>query len=777
MPIVQDIFKASAHSFAGLMTGRSGTVSFKLPQYQRPYDWDTNNIQRLLQDCLKGLKGAIDNSTIHQYTFLGTVILTSDESKEASFSGESLAIIDGQQRLTTLLLVSCALVKALRRHADDITQVSDSTVRNWLEQETREQKNRLYLCTTGQTQGIEPTTPFPRMVRVDDTRGHRSGQSQYSSRIAHLLDEFSQYCRQQTEDFPLNADDSDIHLLVTYRSIVDWIEQFVYLNQALGEDQSDDFDPPSIECHEFASPECSSLFAKLQEAGEPSDIAAVLERITNSADSAGFVRLMLFASYLMQFVVLTIVETPSEDMAFDIFDALNTTGEPLTAVETLKPHIIRLEEQQGNGYRGSESEQWWTVLEKCILQPYEVPDERQKETTELVTGFALYFRGDKLGSDLRDQRNTLRTYFTVAEQQDIEIARKIVQHLSRLAQYRRQYWDRGAIDLLVGEQAQAEEYEQLRLCLRFVADSTTSTLIPILARYWMTYDEMDPERQFLQVLKAVVAFVALRRAVTGGTARIDSDFRKIMSQGAGDGGRPLCIGPLMANEVLDVRTFKASLRALLAERPLGVTDKTKWLNRAREIALGDGSQTACRLLLFAAAHNARADENRPGMLQAEGVISSDELAFLTHSIWTNQRYATLEHVAPASQSAGWSHRLYTRLSTRHTLGNLVLLPERENETIGNAPWRKKKFFYKALAAKTESERRAAIEAAQREGLRFGARAQQLIRDQQQLRMLEPIADVEEWTVQLVEARTENLLSLAWNQIAPWLFDEVDRGDG
>ena len=46
--------------------------------------------------------------------------------------------------------------------------------------------------------------------------------------------------------------------------------------------------------------------------------------------------------------------------------------------------------------------------------------KRQKETKELVTGFALYYVGEKLGSDLKDQRNTLRTYFTRAEQQDLE---------------------------------------------------------------------------------------------------------------------------------------------------------------------------------------------------------------------------------------------------------------------------------------------------------------------------------------------------------------------
>ena len=50
MTSVQDIFKTRADNFGETMIGRA--VSFKIPEYQRPYDWDQNNVQRFLQDCL-----------------------------------------------------------------------------------------------------------------------------------------------------------------------------------------------------------------------------------------------------------------------------------------------------------------------------------------------------------------------------------------------------------------------------------------------------------------------------------------------------------------------------------------------------------------------------------------------------------------------------------------------------------------------------------------------------------------------------------------------------
>ena len=112
--MVQDIFKAGADSFGETMIGGSGTVSLKLPEYQRPYDWDRNNVLRLLQDCLNGLKRAASESSGHQYTFLGTVILISDESKETTFAGESLAIVDGSATPNDSAFVVICIVRCYK---------------------------------------------------------------------------------------------------------------------------------------------------------------------------------------------------------------------------------------------------------------------------------------------------------------------------------------------------------------------------------------------------------------------------------------------------------------------------------------------------------------------------------------------------------------------------------------------------------------------------------------------------------------------------------------
>lgn len=78
-----------------IKTGTCDTISsnFSIPEYQRPYIWQDRQIARLLKDIAEH---QAHSSTMPYY--LGSVILHAD--------GESLNIIDGQQRLTTLALMA-----------------------------------------------------------------------------------------------------------------------------------------------------------------------------------------------------------------------------------------------------------------------------------------------------------------------------------------------------------------------------------------------------------------------------------------------------------------------------------------------------------------------------------------------------------------------------------------------------------------------------------------------------------------------------------------------
>ena len=770
MPTIPEIFRANADSFGATMNRSSGTVSFKLPEYQRPYDWSSTNVLRLLRDCLNGLKRTASQSSDSHHTFLGTTILVDDHERESTFPAESLLIVDGQQRLTTLLLLCCAMYSAIKRHETDIEQVSDDGSKNWLRSEVQEQLDRLYRCIISVRTGVNEPSRYPRMVRFGDIRAHSPVDYKYDSGIANFLKQFQDYCAGQLQDFQPTIENPEKHLQETYEYIQKRVERYVYLGEGHPEDQDDEFDPPSISMTDFSESGCRQLFATLQSMGQQSN--SIVDSIASEEASEQFIRLLLFSSYVMQSVVLAVVEAPNEEIAFEIFDALNTTGEPLTALETLKPHVVKFETEQFGRFSGSESEQWWRILEEDFLDTFRTPNTRQQHSKELVTEFALFYVGQNIGADLNTQRNTLRNYFTEALQQEPNVPRQIVRSLARLAHYRQNYWNTNAINALVMQQDALQDYIILKFCLRFLADTRTSLVNPILARYWDMYGEMDAEKHFLNAVKAVTSFLVIRRAATGGTARIDSDFRKVMSLSGRNGADPLCLGTEMSNEIVDLEELKFQLQSLLAARRLNIRDKESWLRRATQISLANlTSRAVYRFLLFAASHSARPDEARPGMLTREGAVSGQKSNFLNFEMWVGPLYSTIEHVAPDSEgSAGWDASIYHTLNTHHKIGNLVLLPEKENDSIGNAPWTKKKLFYRALMADTVELRDEASTLAAAEGLQFGPRATSLISNQESLFMLESLRDVEHWTVELINERTENVLSLAWDAISPWLYD-------
>lgn len=78
-------------------------VLFKIPVYQRNYDWSEGNCNRLLDD----IKTIMDTGDKH---FLGTIVFMA--ANGGGFSLQEYTIIDGQQRLTTIMLMLKALADA-----------------------------------------------------------------------------------------------------------------------------------------------------------------------------------------------------------------------------------------------------------------------------------------------------------------------------------------------------------------------------------------------------------------------------------------------------------------------------------------------------------------------------------------------------------------------------------------------------------------------------------------------------------------------------------------
>ena len=759
MKSISDLFKTKADNIGNTINSHGGVAGFRVPEYQRNYHWSEDNIKRLLEDCLNGFY-FLTQPESKSYTFLGTMILVK-ETSEPSFDGTSLSIVDGQQRLTTLILLCCVLMEELLSRRGDVNHLQEPTV-SWIESEINSICGRLSKCVTGQLPMDGNKSAFPRIVRfTEDNRAFSPSDAEYRSVIAKFLMDFSDsysQCGTVSIPGPLEDNSEEKQFFQNYKYIREQVELGIYKGDAAADTGSQsDLNHYQVGYEDFRQAGLHGIFEKLDTLPDQAKRDLAINDIASTPDSSGLVRITLFSYYLLKSVVLTRVETDNEDYAFDIFDSLNTTGEPLTAIQTFKPHVINFERKNASaGYSGSESERQFKRIEESL----NLIDtgKRQTATRELLVTFALYLEGYKLSHDPANQRAYLRGRYDEVEDSDLK--RRIVESLADIAEFRQLYWNRDSIGTLDSIHSNGTS-DWLKLCCTFISDMKTSLAVPIMARYWAQYKQDRNEGIFVDAVKAVTAFLALRRSITGDTGRIDSDFRKMM--------RDLCIGLDGSNSPIGLDDLEAMFKDYLAAPRIEVKNKETWVERARDVPLADYSQPLCRFLLFAASNNARSDRENPGLLRRQGVVRSDELAFLNYSKWLDAKYATVEHVAPESNSAGgWDSKIYQQEHTRHTIGNIILLPQKENSSVGNAPWVKKKIFYRVLVAETEDERNDQFVLATRAGLEFKKQTEDLLKEQGRLDMLDPIANVTTWTASLIQKRARNILELAWDEIAPWL---------
>lgn len=77
---------------------------FRIPEYQRPYVWDKDQVMELLDDVMQARNSNPDS----QY-FLGSMVLRKNIKEEGNTRYEEYDLLDGQQRLTTLFLITAVV--------------------------------------------------------------------------------------------------------------------------------------------------------------------------------------------------------------------------------------------------------------------------------------------------------------------------------------------------------------------------------------------------------------------------------------------------------------------------------------------------------------------------------------------------------------------------------------------------------------------------------------------------------------------------------------------
>ena len=754
---LRNIFNATPNSTWQVLCD-SG-VGFYIPPYQREYNWDRNHIDRLFEDMSHGLGLLVENKD--SITFLGTLIVidraTLPDADKSQLPNNIRLVIDGQQRLTTILLMNVCLHDEIRRREAKFKE-KDEKVLKWLYYKAIEVKNQLQKTfEEDMNWGEGEYQWYPRIIRAyDDQWSRLEEEAEYKSPVAKFIHGYSNHIRgaNSSKQYagPVGGIDKTNSMLTNYGLIRRKLRTL-----SAGSDQ--DLEVPSLD-RIAGSAEFQETILK---AAFPEDVCSILLEEGNE-DFKQLLRLVLFANFLMERVTVTVVSAYNEDYAFDMFESLNTTGEPLTAFETFKPKVIEVEGL--TQYKNSHSREFMEPIES-YLGKFKKAQDRQNGTSQLLLPFALAETGEKLPKRHSDQRRYLRDQYDKWQTSDGRHG--FLQHLSHTATFIESAWKRRDDAF---ESIAFSNRNTVLMCMDVLGRLNHEIAIGPLVRFYSQVQLASSDNRKTAVLeleaaiKTITAFSAFWRGIGKTTGDLASQYRELMEKGFEYlGNQAFCRCPKKGDPLttLTANKLQEGLKYVLEDRG-GIKSKDDWVELVSEQPVYRTSQPLARFLLFAAMHNTDADEENPGLRLAgrEGVLN-----MLSWEKWKED--LTIEHVAPREpEDQSWSELLYETDGLVDRLGNLTLLPQAENSSFGCRAWRVKREMYRVLSLPTQGALETHLAETQNLGIPLSESTKDLLRAGDYLQHLSTISNVEEWNPQFVQNRSVRLAELIWINIAPWL---------
>ncbi len=750
------IFKADTFNVLDFM-GPSET-GFVIPIYQRSYSWKKEKVVDLLNDIISGLSLITLNSRFDEYTYIGGIITTEGESHtplsvHKKTPRQVFSLVDGQQRISTLVIIALALLP-------ELSNFKNSLPASTLSEEERENISEfissviddLEQITLGQSFGS--TNKFPKVIRANEDTWGESDEN-LTSPISKLSRELYNCKIRHNGSFssfsPRGTRNEINHPLSRLKEIKSEITQFLANND--GELFSK---IPKIHSNFKNIPFVYSQIFKEQ--------LTCIDYLSNESDQgitfSNRFRLAIFAYYFLHRVALTKVHGDSEYFAFEVFESLNTSGEPLNAYETLKPLVIK---ELGISYNSSQHRAAIDSIDR-IHNSIGSIDKRQKLVSDSIVLFISTESGDKISKSLSQQSKIIRDLYINFNEPNCDTSSEKIKYLKLLKNSTEISHLVQSIDFNISGNFCNILSNDSKLCLSLLIDTRHSLALSIINRFYFEYESnINSDDNYLKsedinsVIKAVTSFSILWRGAWGGTAGIDKIYRSLMSTSF---SRRSSLG-----QHLSVTNLKNELKIIFFNNngigQAKIIDKENFINLSSRIPIFTRNKKIAKFLLLAAQHDSAPDPVREGFLVSgvEGVHLS-----LNFENYVSESNYTLEHIAPQIRGP-WHADLYSDPSTIHTLGNLILMPIVENSILNNRPWDQKKAIFKALCMSLPANREAEINLIVNN---LTPSAAEKIRAARYMPTLDALSKVNDWNLEIINKRTEQLLSRAFDKLIKWL---------
>jgi len=755
---------------------------FHIPSFQRPLTWDKPHISRLFEDIgvlIEEICAGVNSKAprIANSKFMGSMILLDDNEREEvlltnrpHLPSDVLTIVDGQQRLSVFSVLFVVLHNKLAQCTIDpeiSSSISDEVISSYnvLIKDQMLDLTSLFCLSRN---GDDVHRFYPKLIRpADDICSWRSNIAVYSSPIGRFIWEYIVHINSNEPtlkfSYPANKQSNNLHNYLA--------DTFNRVNREV-----DNVLDNVITCPEQILRLIDASEVRLEDEllkiccdGEVAE--AVKSKMLDGLSSVALSKIITTGLFFM------VARTTELQSGFDIFDALNTTGEPLTAIETYRPTIIK----SCGGVEQFQDSKHFKHFERIqqYLDSAKSSEEKQVTTANMVIQFSMSEDGDKLPTKLNHQRNYLKKRTESNEMQidptpsnHEENALSIVdltRRLSYLADFMRHVWDDPKSynfgDIFLDPEEQ--------LGITYFNDLNHSVVIPPLFRFYTRICRARDDKNeinelathFQKAILASVAFSTIWRSATGTTDNIDSVYRNVMKD-------YLCVD--CDNLDYSVDQYCQYLRDCLHEKNIDHVDN--WIQRAKSVPIYRNAKVVSKLLLFLAADGAVV-RNRPSscFLEWSGRRAGPEQ--LSPTKWKDK--IDLEHIAPQPNREGervWKEPRYNEIyedEARDTivnyLGNLLVVPKLANQILKNKSWKQKRKIYCILGSQTDPELERGLESELDRPL---TKAQKnVLRDSNYLMLCRAVGmHKEDWTKKSIERRTSVLLRMAWKRMLPWLIE-------
>ncbi len=730
---------------------RVSGAGYYIPEYQRSYSWDKDNVNQLLTDIAEGVERLDNKNSEQEIHFLGTIITVVEQgNKNKDPKGRPTRIemiIDGQQRVITISIIASLFVKTLefylgRFKKSGIYEEVKEIVDTW-------NKRLMDIVSFDLLRGKPQLKPKIIRGGIDYWTAEDSIEDAYKSELALYEARFIENYLQskEGENVEFRGFNPESNYATNAKRIEQWLLKDVCDAHNNGEEKfSNAFDIleriSQNVLWEYERPELKEMVMR-HFAGEESKY---------SSNLCSLVQLIAACYYLLQRCCFCVIRPTNEDWAFDMFQSLNATGTPLTAIETFKPVVINYFKSNKYVYKGSDSENYLKKVEDFLSAP-STAVQKTRRTNEYIVSFFVSYKGEKVPTHFSGERKAL-----VRNYEDLSSYEEKNAFIKKMGDYSDFYdlWLKfdGKSSFKINDIN--EESDLMSMLILFLKNSNHRMAITTLGSIYQ--DVLDKkegaDKDFIDVVKATTAFYFFWRTSFSNNG-LDGVYRKFFQTNFQQKNR-------VSTESIKEHFLKALKEAGLL--------REEWKQKAKNsLKYNQNNNSLVKLALLISSTDTIADPSVKGSIKKGKIGTCD---YLKLKNWLSEDLNTIEHIAPQKNNGAWDNSLYEQDTMYvNSIGNLTLLPIDLNSSLGNKNFQEKLLYYKCVGEEDPDILSGIGDKAKKLGFCLSNSTVEKLKNCKYSHHILPISKLDycdSWKKELVMTRTEAVLDIIWDKLMSWL---------